>query len=124
MAIIKGIKQNKPVEFTPYVKSEGYSKPLDDKEFFILDAESVQPFIDELADLGVLHIIKDTLQCLCERSDGTVLNTAFPCLKEFISITNKMKKLPNELLDRLKEWRSLGANEIEISFELKRLSEH
>ncbi|ENM5835050.1 hypothetical protein NTH44_003142 [Vibrio metoecus] len=120
---INGIKLDKPVEFIPYVNSSGcFAKPLDENEFFILDAERVKPFVDELTKLNQLHLIEETLQCLSERKDGTVLNTAFPDIKSFKSVASKMDSIPQELKELIEKWDSQGAHEIDISFELKRNS--
>ncbi len=122
--LIKGIKQDKPVEFYPYVSRDCYSEPLDDKEFYLMDASIVQSFIDELAEFGALHLITETLQCLCQRDDGTVLNTAFPEMGEFIQVAQKMQSIPKDLLDNLHRWEYLGANQIDMNFELKKAWEY
>ncbi len=120
---INGVKLDKPVEFMPYVNSSGcFSKPLDEKEFFTLDAVHVKPFVDELTKLNQLHLIEETLQCLSERKDGTVLNTAFPDIKPFKLVASEMDSIPQELKDLLDKWDSQGAHEINIDFELKRNS--
>jgi len=117
MIEISGVRLDKPVEFAPYVARDCYSEPLDNAQFFIMDADSVKPFIDELVELDAIYLIKETLQSLCERKDGTLLKTAFPDLVAFMKIGEKMKTIPKELIEALSKWESLGANELDISFE-------
>lgn len=117
---VNGVKLDKPVEFMPYVNSNGsFSQPLDESELFILDAEHVKPFIDELNKLDHLHLVEDTLQSLSQRKDGTLLNTAFPDIESFKLVTSEMDSIPQELKDLLEKWVSLGAHEIHINFEQK-----
>lgn len=119
MATIDSVKLDRPVEFMPYVKRGCYSEPIDDAQCFFMDAECVQPFIDELIEMGRLDLIEESLQSLCMRTDGTLLKTAFPDLDDFSATAEKMKNIPRELVEALCKWKSLGANEIDISFEKK-----
>lgn len=121
---IDGVKLDKPVEFMPCVNTSGcFSEPLDENEFFILDAERVKPFVDELTKLNQLHLIEETLQCLSGRKeDGTALKTAFPDIKSFKLVATKMDSIPQKLKELIEKWDSQGAHEIDIIFELKRNS--
>lgn len=117
---IDNVKLNKAVEFMPYVNSSGsFSQPLDESELFILDANRVKPFIDELNKLNQLHLIEETLQGLSQRMDGTLLNTAFPDIESFKLVVSEMDSIPQELKGLLEKWVSLGAHEIHINFEEK-----
>ncbi|MDH1848004.1 hypothetical protein [Aeromonas caviae] len=115
MATIDSVKLDRPVEFMPYCHGE----PLDNTQHFFMDAECVQPFIDELTEMGKIDLIEESLQSLWMRKDGTLLKTAFPDLDDFKSTAEKMKSIPRELAESLCKWKSLGANEIDISFEQK-----
>lgn len=117
MAKIDSVKLDRPVEFMPYVKRDCYSEPIEDAQCFFMDAECVQPFIDELTEMGGIDLIEESLQSLCMRTDGTLLKTAFPDLDDFRSTAEKMKNIPRELVEAICKWKSLGANEIDISFE-------
>lgn len=115
MATIDSVKLDRPVEFMPYCQGD----PLDDAQHFFMDAECVQPFIDELTEIGRIDLIEESLQSLWMRTDGTLLKTAFPDLDDFKSTAEKMKSIPMELVEALCKWNSLGADEIYISFEQK-----
>lgn len=115
MVTISSVKLDRPIEFMPYINN----RPLDEKLFFFMDAERVQSFISELSELGKIGLIEETLQSLCMRADGTLLKTAFPDLDAFITVAEKMKTVPKELIEALSKWKLLGADEVDIHFEQK-----
>lgn len=49
---------------------------------YILSSADAKTFITQLAQMGRLSLITDTLQSLCQRQDGTNLQTALPTLNE------------------------------------------
>lgn len=118
---IEGIKLDKAAEFRPYKNASGcFADLLDENELFILDASLVKPFINELTRLNQLDLIEETLQCLSQRNDGTVLKTAFPNIQAFKQVAIEMQSVPKQLKVLLDKWQSQGAHEIHIDFELKR----
>lgn len=119
MLIHDAVKLDKPVVFAPFVNNGGYAESLKDASKFILPADDVKPFIDELVELSQLDIIEDTRQSLCQRADGTLLQTAFPILADLRAVLVEMKKAPKELLELIDVWQVAGANEVNIDFEEK-----
>ncbi|MBE4253756.1 hypothetical protein O7R03_22060 [Vibrio parahaemolyticus] len=122
MTKIRGVYLDRPVEFTPYINSGCSSRPINEGHTYILEAKFVEPFINELDELNQLALIKETLQSLCVKTDGTYLLTAFPELETFKSVALRMKSVPNDLMAALIKWEALGANEVNIDF-VQNLSE-
>jgi len=121
MATVNDVKLDKPVEIYPSKTVGVTSTPLEVKPFILMPEQTVR-FINELHSLNALSLIEETLQGLAQRTDGTLLKTAFPTLAEFQNTIEKMSSLPKELLTKLSEWSDMGATEINLDFEEKSLS--
>lgn len=119
MLLHDAVRLDKPVVFTPFFNNGGYSEAIKNANDFILSADDVNPFIDELIELSQLDIIEDTRQSLAQRADGTLLQTAFPVLADFRAVLVEMKKAPKKLLELIDVWEATGANEVNIDFEEK-----
>ncbi|MCS6271831.1 hypothetical protein G3489_19340 [Shewanella baltica] len=118
MATINDVRLDKPVEFLGYLVEGVHSRPVDGCEY-VMSADDAQTFADSLKEKNEQLLIEETLQGLCERTDGTKLKTAFPTMSDFKAVVTNLESFPRALLDLLPVWESKGVNEVTISFEEK-----
>jgi hypothetical protein len=83
---------------------------------YTLRAHEARAMLSQLAVMGKLSLITDTIQSLCQRNDGTMLQTSFPSLIDVKDCIQSGLNVPAELLAKIKQWESLGATEINFDF--------
>ncbi len=89
--------------------------PLAVKEYQ-LSALEAQAMIAQLLLLNQIKLLTRTLQSLSQRTDGTLLQSAFPSMEELKASIQKGLSLPASLLQKLQEWEALGADEVMFDF--------
>jgi hypothetical protein len=102
----------KDVEIYPYagqrpIAGETYRLPS-------LDAKTM---LGQLVGMGKLSLITDTLQSLCQRQDGTKLQTAFPDLSDVKACISSGLILPMGLVEKINVWEAMNCSEINFDFE-------
>lgn len=118
MATVSDVRLDRPVEIYPCKIVGATSYPMKG-ELFVFTPDQASIFIDELMALERLNLIEETLQGLAQRTDGTLLKTAFPNVSETYEVISEMNSLPSGFKEKLDEWISSGSNEISFNFEEK-----
>jgi hypothetical protein len=103
------------VEVYPTVMRGAATYPIEGQSYR-LSSHDAKSMLNQLRQIGQLCLITETMQGLAERLDGTKLQTAFPSLQEVTDCIAKGLVLPESLLDKLKEWETLGAAEVNFDF--------
>ncbi len=112
---LKYVDLEKDVEIYPGVGA-GYIEPISGEEFR-LSSQETKSMLRQLKCMGQLSLITDTLQSLCQRADGTKLQTAIP---EFINVKKCISDgliLPEALLEKINLWEKMNCTVINIDFE-------
>lgn len=91
------------------------SYPIDNQSYVLL-APAAKVMLSQLAVMGRLSMITETMQSLSQMDDGTLLQTAFPDFDNVKDCIQSGLNLPDELLTKIKEWESLGATEVNFDF--------
>ena len=105
----------KDVEIRPYVGT-GYQEPIDG-EIYIMSSSDALAMLNQLAGIGRLKLITETMQSLSQRADGTLLQTAFPELGEVKEAIDRGLKLPQTLLEKIEYWDKQGCSTLNFDFE-------
>lgn len=103
------------VEVYPAIVRGATAFPIEGQSY-LLPSHDAKSMLIQLHQIGHLSLITETMQGLAERLDGTKLQTAFPSLQEVNDCIRKGLVLPDLLLEKLEEWESLGAAEINFDF--------
>ncbi len=90
--------------------------PISDQTYRLSSSEA-KAMLSQLRSMGQLNIITDTLQSLCQRQDGTKLQTAFPALSEVKACIEHGLILPQALVEKIDLWETLNYTEINFDFE-------
>lgn len=93
---------------------------LEPHDEYTMPAHEAISMLGQLARMGKLELVTDTIQSLWQRADGTLLQTAFPELKEVKGCIQSGLDLPEEFQKKINEWEALGADEINFDFVEKR----
>lgn len=105
----------KDVEIYPCV-GDAYLEPISGQKH-ILSSSDAQAFLNQLNEMGRLSLITDTLQSLCQRQDGTKLQTALPLLSEVKACISSGLKLPLDLVEKINLWETQNCSVINFDFE-------
>ncbi|MFA0233126.1 hypothetical protein AB4491_29665, partial [Vibrio sp. 10N.261.45.A7] len=70
--------------------------------------------------MGRLTLITNTLQSLCQRHDGTNLQTALPLLSEVKECIASGLVLPQDLVEKINLWETRNCTVINFDFEEKK----
>lgn len=103
------------VEVYPTIMRGATMYPIEGQSYR-LSSHDAKSMINQLHQIGQLRLLTDTMQSLAERLDGTKLQTALPSLQAVNNCIAKGLVLPDLLLNKLKEWESLGASGINFDF--------
>ncbi|EKO3607089.1 hypothetical protein M6C35_001997 [Vibrio metschnikovii] len=106
---------DKDVEIYPCT-GDCFLEPISDQTY-ILSSADVKTLIIQLTEMGRLSLITDTLQSLCQRQDGTNLQTALPTLNEVKACMSSGLTLPQELIEKINLWETLNCSVINFDFE-------
>ena len=106
---------DKDVEVYPAVMQGCVSTTIDNQSYVLL-AHEAKAMLSNLARMGKLSLITDTIQSLWVKNDGTNLQTAFPDLSDVKDCVQSGLCMPEGFLERIREWESLGATEINFDF--------
>ncbi|ENM5835061.1 hypothetical protein NTH44_003153 [Vibrio metoecus] len=108
----------KDVEIYPCV-GDSYLEPISGQAY-ILTSSDAKTLISQLIEMGQLSLITDTLQSLCQRQDGTKLQTALPLLSEVKALISSGLKLPHVLVEKINLWETQNCTVINFDFEEKK----
>ncbi len=103
------------VEVYPSTTRGYFSEPIEG-QIYHLPAVETTAMLRQLVGINRLTLITDTIQSLAQRIDGTQLQTAFPTVDEVIACVDAGLQLPDSLLEKIDEWKELGATEINFDF--------
>ena len=107
----------KDVEIYPCV-GDSFLEPISGQTH-VLSSSDAKAFISQLNEMDRLVLITDTLQSLCQRNDGTKLQTALPLLSEVKECISLGLTLPLDLVDKIDQWEAQGCSVINFDFEEK-----
>jgi hypothetical protein len=117
---LKGLEYvnfDKDVEVYP-CRGDGFLEPISGQTY-ILSSTDAKTLITQLTEIGRLSLITDTLQSLCQRQDGTNLQTALHLLSEVKECISLGLKLPHDLVEKINQWERLNCSVINFDFEEK-----
>jgi hypothetical protein len=113
------VDMGKSVEVYPCV-GDSFLEPIIGQTH-ILSALDAGDMLGQLLKMGQLRLITDTLQSLCQRGDGTLLQTALPTLDDMKTCLSRGLILPKDLVEKVNLWETMGCSVINFDFEeLKR----
>lgn len=112
---LKYVDLNQDVELYPSIMKGCVCTPIYSQSYTLRSFKAIL-MLDQLTRMGRLCLLTDTMQSLCQRDDGTQLQTAFPDLVDVKDCIKLGLDLPDGLLLKIKEWESLGATEINFDF--------
>lgn len=102
----------KDVEIYPY----SGQTPISGETYRLLSLDAIA-MLYQLKSMGQLSLIDDTLQSLCQRKDGTQLQTAFPDLSDVKACISRGLILPQALVEKINLWETMNCSEITFNFE-------
>ncbi|WP_199481101.1 hypothetical protein [Vibrio owensii] len=105
----------KDVEIYPCV-GDCYLEPILGQAH-VLSSFDAKILIAQLKEMGRLSLITDTIQSLCERQDGTKLQTALPLLSDVKACISSGLELPPELVEKISLWETQNCSVINFDFE-------
>lgn len=109
------VDSDKDVTVYPSIMRGCISYPIDNQTC-ILHAHEAKLMLSQLAVMGRLSMITETIQSLSQRNDGSLLQTASTDLNDVKDCIQSGLNLPSGLLSKIKEWESLGATEVNFDF--------
>lgn len=89
-------------------------------ESHMLTSSDAKNLITQLCQMGRLTLITNTLQSLCQRHDGTNLQTALPLLSEVKECIALGLVLPQDLVEKINLWETRHCTVINFDFEEKK----
>ncbi|EHA1126441.1 hypothetical protein FG475_15075 [Vibrio navarrensis] len=108
----------KDVEIYPCA-GDSFLEPISGQAHMLTSSDA-KTFISQLIEMGRLSLITDTLQSLCQRKDGTKLQTALPLLSEVKKCISSGLKLPHDLVEKINLWETQNCTVINFDFEEKK----
>lgn len=109
------VDTEKDVEVYPCV-GDGYLEPISGQTYRLSSLDT-KALISQLVSMGMLSLITDTLQSLCQRNDGTNLQTALPSLSDIKACISRGLILPQALVEKINLWETLNCSVINFDFE-------
>lgn len=85
-------------------------------ESHILTSSDAKNLITQLCQMVRLTLITDTLQSLCQRHDGTKLQTALPLLNEIKECIASGLVLPQYFVEKVTLWEARNCTVINLDF--------
>lgn len=107
----------KDVEIYPCT-GDCFLEPISGQSY-ILSSADAKTLISQLIGMGQISLITDTLQSLCQRQDGTKLQTALPTLNEVKACMSSGLTLPQDFIEKINLWETLNCSVINFDFEEK-----
>lgn len=112
------VDMEKNVEIYPCV-GDSFLEPIPGQAHILTSSEA-KTLMNQLIGMGRLSLITDTLQSLCQRKDGTKLQTALPLLSEVKECISSGLKLPHDLVEKINLWETQSVTVINFDFEEKK----